>query len=134
MPRPFKTRCIANVPGITVFKPAGIPARELTKVKIHFDELEAIRLVDGEGLDQAQAAERMKVSRPTVGRILGRVRKKIARALVEGEALFIEQGDAPVQHFAPHSERRRRGRPSTGKSPQRGRRTNAHEAETVKST
>lgn len=98
MPRPFKPRCIAHLPQVTVFKPAGIPAPLLTRAEIHFDELEAIRLVDGEGLDQAQAAERMKVSRPTVGRILKRVRRKIAKALVEGEALFIEQGAAPVEH------------------------------------
>lgn len=97
MPRPFKTRCIAQLPGITVFKPAGIPARELTRVVVHFDELEALRLVDGEALNHAQAAERMKVSRATVGRILEKVRKKIAQALVEGRALFIEQGDAPIE-------------------------------------
>jgi predicted DNA-binding protein (UPF0251 family) len=111
MPRPFKTRCIAHLPGVTVFKPAGVPARELNRVEIHLDELEALRLVDGEGLDHAQAAERMKVSRPTVGRILERVRKKIAQALVEGEALFIEQGDAPVEHVGEakrHRQRRRR--------------------------
>lgn len=103
MPRPFKTRCIAHIPGVTVFKPAGIPARELTKVEIHFDELEAIRLVDGQGLDHAQAAKRMGVSRPTVSRILERVRRKIAQALVEGEALFIEEGEAPVEHVGDKS-------------------------------
>lgn len=43
-------------------------------------------MVDGEGLDHVQAAECMNVSRPIVGRILKRVRKKIARALVNGEA------------------------------------------------
>ena len=67
-------------------------------MEIHLDELEAIRLVDGEGLDQAGAAVRMNVSRPTVGRILAQVRKKLACALVEGKALFIEQGLAPVEH------------------------------------
>ena len=97
MPRSFKTRCIARLPGVTVFKPAGIPARDLTQVEVHFDELEALRPVDGEALNHAQAALRMKVSRPTVGRILERVRKKIAQALVEGKALFIEQGDAPIE-------------------------------------
>jgi predicted DNA-binding protein (UPF0251 family) len=118
MPRPFKTRCIARLPGVTVFKPAGVPARELTPVEVHLDELEAIRLVDGEGLDQAQAAERMNVSRPTVCRILKRVRKKIAHALVEGEALFIEQGAAPVEHVGEakrHGQGRRRKRHDRGR-------------------
>jgi predicted DNA-binding protein (UPF0251 family) len=71
----------------------------LAAVEVHLDELEAIRLVDGDGLDHEQAAEHMKVSRATVGRILKRVRRKIARALVHGEALLIEQGDAPVEHL-----------------------------------
>ncbi len=108
MPRPYKTRCIAHLPGVTVFKPAGVPAKELTQVEIHLDELEAIRLVDGEGLDQAEAAERMKVSRPTVGRILKRVRKKIAQALVGGEALFIEQGDAPIKKIGAAKRKRKK--------------------------
>jgi predicted DNA-binding protein (UPF0251 family) len=98
MPRPFKTRWVARLPGVTIFKPAGVPARDLSHVQIHLDELEAFRLVDGEGLDQAQAAERMNVSPATVSRILERVRKKIAQALVEGAALSIQQGDAPVEH------------------------------------
>lgn len=63
--------------------------------------------MDGEALNHAQAAERMKVSRPTVGRILERVRKKIALALVEGKALFIEQGDAPIEQAG--ATRKRRG-------------------------
>ena len=108
MPRPFKTRCIAHIPGVTIFKPARIPMSELAKAEIHFDELEALRLVDGEGLDHAQAAECMKVSRPTVGRILKRVRKKIAQALTRGEALFIEQGTAPVKHVGKARRRQRK--------------------------
>lgn len=110
MPRPFKTRCIARLPSVTVFKPAGIPARELNRVEVHFDELEALRLVDGEDLDHSQAAEHMEVSRATVGRILERVRKKIAQALVEGKALFIEQGAAPIEHIG-EARKRRGGRP-----------------------
>jgi uncharacterized protein len=106
MSRPFKTRCVTRWPGVTVFKPAGIPAVQLRKVVLHFDELEAIGLVDGQGLDQARAAESMRVSRPTVGRILARARRKIAHALAEGQALFIEHGAAPVQRRA---ARRKRG-------------------------
>jgi predicted DNA-binding protein (UPF0251 family) len=99
-----------------VFKPAGVPAKELTQVEIHLDELEAIRLVDGEGLDHADAAERMKVSRSTVGRILERVRKKIAQALVEGQALFIEQGDAPIEQVGEAKTRRGKRRSSAKKA------------------
>ena len=110
MPRPFKMRCVGRMPNVTVFKPAGVPARELQRVELHFDELEALRLVDGEGMDQAQAAEHMKISRPSVGRILERARRKVAQALVQGKAIFIEQGDAPVEHRSSPRGRQRRKR------------------------
>ena len=97
--RPFKPRCVAHIPNITVFKPAGVPARELKRVTIHWDELEALRLVNLEGCDQKQAAERMNVSRPTVGRMLRETRRKITHALVHGEALLLEQGRAPIDRI-----------------------------------
>jgi len=77
---------------VTVYKPAGIPARELHWINLTLDEFEAIRLIDGEGLDQETVAERMGVSRPTVTRILGSGRSKIARVLADGQALVIEGG------------------------------------------
>jgi hypothetical protein len=46
------------------------------------------------------------------------VRRKIAQALVEGEALFIEQGAAPVEHVSDqerHGRKRRKGKPGTGR-------------------
>ena len=65
---------------------------------MHFDELEALRLSNLEDLDQEQTARRMGVSRATVGRILKRARKKITLALVEGHAVFLEEGAAPITH------------------------------------
>jgi predicted DNA-binding protein (UPF0251 family) len=84
------------MPKATFYKPSGIPTSSLDIISLALDELEAIRLVDGEGLDQTQAAERMNVSRATVGRILERGRNKIATALTRGAALQIDQGAAPV--------------------------------------
>lgn len=109
MPRPFKMRCVARIPDVTVFKPAGVPAKQLRRVTLHLDEFEALRLVDGEGMDQAEAAIHMKVSRPSVGRILERARRKITQALVEGQAIFIEQGKAPVEHPKQTGRGRKRG-------------------------
>ena len=57
------------------------------------DEFEALRLADYEGLYQEQAAERMRISRQTFGRIVEAARKKVAQALVEGLALRIEGGE-----------------------------------------
>ena len=76
----------------TVYKPAGIPARQLQWVNLKLDEFEAIRLIDGKGLDQETVAAQMGVSRPTVTRILASGRSKVARFLTHGQALAIEGG------------------------------------------
>jgi predicted DNA-binding protein (UPF0251 family) len=69
----------------------------LEEVVLELDEMEAIRLADLEGLYQEEAAERMKVSRPTFGRIVAAARKKIAEALVAGKALRIEGGPVTME-------------------------------------
>lgn len=83
---------IGFLPGATYFKPAGIPLSTLDEVVVTLDELEAIRLADLEGLYQEQAAERMKISRPTFSRVVDSARRKIADALVNGKALRVEGG------------------------------------------
>jgi predicted DNA-binding protein (UPF0251 family) len=75
-----------------VFKPAGIPARDLEEIVMALDEFEAVRLADAEGLYQEQAAEKMGISRPTFGRILETARRKLAETIVFGKALRIEGG------------------------------------------
>jgi predicted DNA-binding protein (UPF0251 family) len=97
MPRPPIERSVGGVPRITLFKPAGVPARELEQLQLAVDELEAIRLVDLEGLSHEQAAEAMGVSRQTVGRVLERGRAKVAEALVEGKAILIGGGQYRVE-------------------------------------
>lgn len=93
MPRPCKCRRVAFMPGITYFKPAGIPMRDLDEVCLSVEELEAIRLKDLEGLEQEQAAGRMNISRPTFQRVLYSARQKIAEALLKGKAIRIEGGN-----------------------------------------
>jgi predicted DNA-binding protein (UPF0251 family) len=83
---------VAGVPRVTLFKPAGVPGRELEQLQLGVDELEAIRLVDLEGLSHEQAAAAMGVSRQTVGRVLERGRARVAEALVGGKAILIEGG------------------------------------------
>ena len=72
-----------------MFKPRATPMSELLVVELGLDELEAVRLCDIEGLDQAGAGERMGVSRGTVQRLLGSGREKLARAVLESLALRI---------------------------------------------
>lgn len=77
-------------------KPAGIPARELETVCLGYDEAEALRLADLEGLYQDAAARSMGVSRQTFGRIIESARRKSADALLNGKALRIEGGEVVV--------------------------------------
>ena len=89
MARPLKIRHINCVPASRYFKPVGIPLRELEEIILGMDELEAMRLTDLEGLYQAAAAEKMGVSRQTIGNILNSAHSKIAEALLKGKALRI---------------------------------------------
>jgi len=93
MARPINCRRVDSMPGSNYFKPRGIPLSMLGEVILTVDEFEAIRLADLESLYQEQAAEKMKVSRPTFGRIIESAHKKVAEALVKGKALKIEGGE-----------------------------------------
>lgn len=97
MPRPPIERAVGGVPRVTLFKPAGVPGRELEQLPLAVDELEAIRLVDLEGLSHEQAAAVMGISRQTVGRVLERGRAKVAEALVDGKAILIGGGQYRVE-------------------------------------
>jgi predicted DNA-binding protein (UPF0251 family)/predicted Fe-Mo cluster-binding NifX family protein len=81
------------VPGVRLFKPQGIPARQLAEIYLPFEGYEALRLADLEGLRQDDAAERMNVSRQTFGRILADARKSVTEAVVKGLVLRIEGGE-----------------------------------------
>jgi len=92
MARPRNCRRVCFMPESNYFKPRGIPLSMIEEVILTVDEFEAVRLADLENLYQEQAAEKMKVSRPTFGRIIDSAHKKVAEALVTGKALKIEGG------------------------------------------
>jgi predicted DNA-binding protein (UPF0251 family) len=94
MPRPRKRRLCREFDGDRVFKPRSIPLHELVRIALGLDELEAMRLCDAEGLDQAAAGARMGVSRGTVQRLVKSGRAKVVRALVDSAALIIEKGES----------------------------------------
>lgn len=93
MPRPPKKRNIDFLPDLTYFKPAGVPLKNLKEECLGFEELEAVRLKDLEGLEQEACAVQMGISRPTFHRIIVQARRKLARALIEGKAIRIEGGN-----------------------------------------
>lgn len=111
MPRPRKLRCVRGGPMANVFKPKGIPARDLEEVVLLVEGLEALRLSDLEKLDQETAAVRMNVSRQTFGRVLAEARGLVAEALVMGKMIRIQGGSYTL---AGVGKRSRQGRCQPG--------------------
>jgi predicted DNA-binding protein (UPF0251 family) len=78
---------IGKQPAAESFMPQ--PSSGKPPIFIEPAELEALRLVDMEGLSQEEAGERMGVSRGTVWRLLQEARRKSALALTEGRSIQI---------------------------------------------
>ncbi|HHT63182.1 MAG TPA: DUF134 domain-containing protein [Clostridia bacterium] len=93
MPRPIKPRRISFFPEDTYFIPLGKPQCRLEEVQIKVEELEAMRLKDGENLSQEECAERMQISRQTFQLIIDEARKKVVDALTKGKAINIQGGN-----------------------------------------
>jgi len=91
MPRPRRPRCLRFNPSVFYFKPQGVPMRMLEEEVLLPDELEALKLHEIEGLEQTAAAEKMDISQPTFARLLESAHKKVARAIIKGEAIRIEK-------------------------------------------
>ncbi|MBT0666450.1 DUF134 domain-containing protein [Geobacter pelophilus] len=92
MPRPRKPRnciCPHRAGYAAVFKPAGVPLKDIQVIQLAQDELESLHLCDGEGMTQEQAGVCMGISRGTVQRVLASARNKVAKALVGQKALAI---------------------------------------------
>jgi len=92
MTRPCKCRRISAQPRSFLFKPCGVPLRQLQETCLTLDELEAVRLADLGELYQEEAALRMGVSRQTFGNIIRSAHGKIADALVNAKSLKISGG------------------------------------------
>ena len=68
-----------------------VPEPRMNTRPIHIEpaEVEALRLVDVEGLSQEEAGLKMGVSRGTIWRFLQSGRKKITKSLTEGRPIVI---------------------------------------------
>ena len=85
-PQPVR---ISHISEVKAFLPD--PPNDLEPVHLDTAELEAIRLIDLEDLNQHEAGERMGTSRGTIWRLLQSGRRKITLALVEGRRLKIQE-------------------------------------------
>ena len=82
---------LGRIPAATSFVP--VPQIGSEPIYIEPAEVEALRLVDLDGLSQEEAGDRMGVSRGTVWRLLQSGRKKVVEALIKARPLVI--ADAP---------------------------------------
>ncbi|HTY15105.1 MAG TPA: DUF134 domain-containing protein [Methanoregulaceae archaeon] len=87
--RPRIRRVITGSPELRCYQPRCCPDGNEGAVLLHPEEIELIRLIDIEGLEQEEAAVRMGVSRKTAWRDLQDARAKIADALVNGKGIEI---------------------------------------------
>jgi predicted DNA-binding protein (UPF0251 family) len=78
---------IPTPPRVDQFIPQ--PKASVPAISIEPAEMEALRLVDLEGLSQEQAGIEMGVSRGTIWRLVQSARRKIAQALTEGRILRV---------------------------------------------
>jgi len=87
--RPKCPRRIQYAPQVTYFKPTGIPMSQLEVVSLAAEEMEALRLVDLEGMQQEEAAFQVGISRRAFWDDLQNARKKVSLALTTGKAIQI---------------------------------------------
>lgn len=115
MPRPRKRRRVCSLPRFKTFGPVnGNLGDEVVILSV--DEYEVIRLIDFEGLDQEQCAQRMDVARSTIQRMYTEAKKKVADSVVNGKVLKIEGGDYELcQMDKKHCHQCNRGRHRHGR-------------------
>ncbi len=94
--RPRKCRCVRTEPKVKYFVPQGIADILLEEIVLTIDECEAMCFADRQGLYQADAAKKMRVSRQTFGNIIESARKKVAEAILCGKAIRIAGGTYAV--------------------------------------
>jgi uncharacterized protein len=87
--RPRVTRSIEGVAPMRCYAPQCSPHEGGENVRILPEELELLRLVDLEGLEQEEAATMLGVSRKTVWRDLHEARRKLADALLHGKGIEV---------------------------------------------
>jgi predicted DNA-binding protein (UPF0251 family) len=94
MPRRKRLRRIVAPPGFKGYRPYGHMRGRMDPIELLYEEYEAIKLADYDGLNHQEASVWMGISRPTFARIYEIARKKIARALVETREIRSASGNA----------------------------------------
>jgi predicted DNA-binding protein (UPF0251 family) len=108
MGRPKKKRFCRRYQADRVYKPQGLPLREIGTQELSLDQFEALRLCYAEGRDQAEAGHRMGVSRGTVQRLLQTARRDLVSAILRNEAIIVNLKKSEACHVGVHPHERKR--------------------------
>ena len=96
MPRPNKPKRVKREPVCDSFFPKG-RAEQCHEIEMSVEEYETLRLLDYEGMTQAECAQEMGIARATVQSLYTEARKKTARFLVEAAGLRIRGGNFLIE-------------------------------------
>lgn len=94
MPRKKHSRKVVAPPRFKSYIPSGYKKESKEIIQLLYEEYEALKLTDYEGMHHHEACRLMGVSRPTFARIYESARKKIATALVEVREIHTIFGNA----------------------------------------
>jgi predicted DNA-binding protein (UPF0251 family) len=107
MPRPRKRRFCRRYPADRVYKPQGLPMRDIGQTVLSLDQFEAMRLCDHERLDQDEAGRRMGISRGTVQRLLYSARQAMVDAVLSNNAIIVNLQESEAEDASLHPNQRR---------------------------
>lgn len=96
MPRQRRLRKVVAPPKFKGFKPYGTSNSSATAIELFYEEYEALKLADYDGMNHKEASELMGVSRATFARIYESARQKMAQALVEAKEIKTVYGNADM--------------------------------------
>ncbi len=94
MPRKKHLRKVVAPPKFKSYVPVGSRSEKKEKIQLFYEEFEAVKLADYDGMHHHEACSLMGVSRATFARIYESARNKIAKALVEVREIEAVFGNA----------------------------------------
>lgn len=108
MPRPNKPKRVKREPVCDSFFPMG-KVEQCHEIEMSVEEYETLRLLDYEGMTQAECAKEMGIARATVQSLYTEARKKTARFLVEAAGLRIRGGNFLIEEDTSGNGRGKKG-------------------------
>jgi predicted DNA-binding protein (UPF0251 family) len=97
---------VESLPLVDYYQPRVPPGAPRGEATISIEEIEALRLVDLQGMSQEEAAASMGVSRKTLWRDLTSARRKLVEALINGWSIQIAGGNYVLRGGTNRGERR----------------------------